>query len=288
MAGGRPVGNSTAVQERVPVPLFSVFCTKFGRALALLGAIYASAACGGGGGGGPTTPPTPTTISHTMRFQDYVSSGRKANSLDFTVRAPDGSTKKLDANQVTFEQKPSGSYCIEAGGSHVKSFGSDQCYSVTQNGSQTYSVLENAPDVESFWSAPNDAATYDRSQHRALADSRVFNNAWLNIVNQGFALGAACVRGSPTIVELGSVPATGGPAAGSGYDLYIREGAPGTTGGEMTLPAPKEIRSIQAAAEEERVHGVYGDYGGYEEEINQCAYPVSYATAALINGAPKN
>jgi hypothetical protein len=219
-------------------------------------------------------------------FADYVASGRKANSISVRVRDPNGNVKATELGQVTFEQTPSGNYCLEAGGSHVKSYGSDQCFSITQSGTQTYRIIENASDVEKFWSS-GDAGQYDPSQKRAIADSSVFNNSWLNTVKQGFALGAACVHGTPTSVTLGAIPPSGGPPAGSGYDIVIREGAPFTAGDEMLLPRQGQLNKLSAAGEEERVHGGYGDYGGFEQEINSCAYPLSYGSAAILAGAPR-
>ena len=48
-----------------------------------------------------------------------------------------------------------------------------------------------------------------------------------------------------------------------------------------------KINKSQSAAEEERVHGIGDDYGGYEVAIEQCAYPISYGSAALAAGAPR-
>jgi hypothetical protein len=86
-----------------------------------------------------------------MRFEDYVPAGRMANGLDFAIRAPNGTTRNLGANQVTFEQVPSGDYCLIANTSNGKKThvrtprGVNECWNVTQSGTQTYRVLENTP-----------------------------------------------------------------------------------------------------------------------------------------------
>jgi hypothetical protein len=223
-----------------------------------------------------------------MVFQDFVPSGRVAGAVQIQIRDPNGLVQPTVGGQISYQAAPAGQYCVEPGGTHVRTHGSNGCFTVRESGARVYGVVENAPDVKAFFSGL-DAYRYRPGRQRVLADASRFGPQWLRRVTRGIGVGAACANVEPSTITLGSTGDLSAWVLGPppGFDMLILADLSGVgwdLGHFVVMMAPTAGEREGAAAELE-LHGITGRYGGFESGGTVCAYAISYSTAAIRAGA---
>lgn len=202
------------------------------------------------------------------------------------MRDPSGNVRSTDAGMLVYTSAPTGLYCVESGGSHVVSHvpNASQCFTVDAGASgQTRDYKVVRADMGEFW-ANGDAARYDASAKKGAVDNTAFTPTHLATINSGFAKVVACGHGGSLEGELAAVPDR--TKVTDGYDFNVVKGASGSFDGtNVTLSVPPKL--ITATVEGFRTRGVFNDYGGFFDGADVCPPVLKYATAAVLNGAPR-
>lgn len=219
-----------------------------------------------------------------MRFSDFVDKAQGGKDVSLSVKAPNGTVKPTDVGQVTFEQTPSGDYCIESGGSHVRSHtpGQTQCFTITTDGATDYKVVR--ADAGEFW-ASGDAGRYQPLGKRGAADNKKFKASDISTITKGFnAIRACALADTASTATLEDVSA---PGVTPGYGMDIFDGAGGYTGDSMFLPAGSPGLLNSSFVEGGRVYGIASSgYGGaWAGDGTTCPADFQYMIRAFKAGA---